>query len=213
LIETRALCRDLPGGPRLVFSDVHVPQGGRLLVLGPSGAGKSTWLSLAGGLLAPTSGEITVAGQALQGLAAGERDAWRGRQVGFLPQRLHLVDAFTVRENLALAYFALRRPVDPLAIEAALSGLGVADLAGRRPGQISGGQAQRVALARAVLMAPRVVLADEPTASLDDQAAATALDLLESTALRCGATLVIATHDRRVLQAQSGAQRLEVVSP
>jgi energy-coupling factor transporter ATP-binding protein EcfA2 len=119
LIETRALCRDLPGGPRLVFSDVHVPQGGRLLVLGPSGAGKSTWLSLAGGLLAPTSGEITVAGQALQGMAAGQRDAWRGRQVGFLPQRLHLVEAFTVRENLALAYFALRRPVDPLAIEAA----------------------------------------------------------------------------------------------
>ena len=109
-------------------------------------------------------------------------------------------DALTVADNLALVYFAAGLPRDAAAIHAALAALGVAALADRRPGQLSGGQAQRVALARAVLLNPRVILADEPTASLDDGAAAAALQLLREAAGRCGATLVIATHDRRVEQ-------------
>lgn len=210
MIQTRQLRYQYPGGPLLSFDDVNVPQGATLLLRGASGAGKSTWLALAAGLLAATSGEITVAGQALAGLGRAQRDHWRGLNLGFLPQKLHLSEALTVRENLALAYFAIGAPEDAAAIARALEALGVAELAQRKPSQLSGGQAQRVALARAVLMKPRIILADEPTASLDDHAAAAALKLLEQSAFDCDATLVIATHDARVRAALPGAMQHEI---
>lgn len=200
MIATQGLVYRYPGGSLLQFANMTVPQGTALLLRGDSGAGKSTWLALVAGLLTPTQGEITVAGQALHALAPAARDAWRARALGFLPQKLHLSDALTVADNLALVYFAAGLPRDAAAIHAALAALGVAALADRRPSQLSGEQAQRVALARAVLLNPRVILADEPTASLDDGAAAAALQLLREAAGRCGATLVIATHDRRVEQ-------------
>lgn len=210
MIQTRQLRYQYPGGPLLSFDDVNAPQGATLLLSGVSGAGKSTWLALAAGLLPATSGEITVAGQALAGLGRAQRDRWRGLNLGFLPQKLHLSEALTVRENLALAYFAIGVPQDAAAIARALDALGVGELAPRKPSQLSGGQAQRVALARAVLMKPRVILADEPTASLDDQAAAAALKLLEQSAFDCDATLVIATHDARVRAALPGAMQHEI---
>jgi putative ABC transport system ATP-binding protein len=103
-----------------------------------------------------------------------------------------------VHQNLAMAQWAAGQPEDAQRIRAALQALGVHDLAPRKPGQLSGGQAQRVALARAVLLQPQVILADEPTASLDDAAAADAVGLLLATAKAQNATLVIATHDARV---------------
>lgn len=214
MIQTRALRYAYPAGPELAFPDIDVPQGGTLLVRGRSGSGKSTWLALAAGLLAPTGGDAVVAGQALAGLSRTARDAWRGRSVGFLPQKLHLSEALTVARNLALAYFAIGRPADAARIAAVLQALGVGELAHRRPSQLSGGQAQRVALARALLLQPRVVLADEPTASLDDDAARAGLQLLQSSAREHGATLVIATHDARVAEALPGAMqyRLEAVA-
>lgn len=205
MIQTQGLAYHYASGPRLHFSDVHVSQGQTLLLRGDSGAGKSTWLALVAGLRSPTQGEVTVAGQALHALPHAARDGWRARHLGFLPQKLHLSDALSVAHNLGLAFFAAGLPRDDAAIHTALAVLGVAELAGRRPGQLSGGQAQRVALARTVLLKPRVILADEPTASLDDGAAAAALQLLREAAGRCGATLVIATHDRRVEQAFEGA--------
>jgi putative ABC transport system ATP-binding protein len=201
VIETRALRYEYPAGPVLSFYDVDVRQGGVLLLQGRSGSGKSTWLALAAGLLTPTSGEITVAGQPLSRLSRAARDGWRARHLGFLPQKLHLSDALTVERNLALAFYAAGAREDRDAVHGALARLGVADLAGRRPPQLSGGQAQRVALARSILMRPQVILADEPTASLDDEAAQAALRLLEDCAAQSNATLVIATHDRRVSQA------------
>ena len=211
MIRTRALRYDYPSGPRLSFPDVDVPQGATLLLRGNSGAGKSTWLALAAGLLTPTAGEVTVAGQPLAALSRAQRDAWRARHLGFLPQKLHLSDALSVERNLALAFYAAGVPQDRAAVQRALDSLGVGDLARRRPSQLSGGQAQRVALARSILMQPKVILADEPTASLDDDAAQGALRLLVDCAARCDATLVIATHDRRVPDALPAAQiyRLE----
>ena len=205
MVETRGLRYEYPGGPALSFDDLDVPQGATLLLQGASGAGKSTWLSLAAGLLTPTAGEIVIAGQRLSALSRTGRDAWRARSLGFLPQKLHLSEALTVERNLALAYYAAGVPENRFAVQRALDLLGVGELAGRRPSQLSGGQAQRVALARTMLMEPKIILADEPTASLDDEAALAGLKLLENCAFQCNATLAIATHDRRVQEALPAA--------
>lgn len=198
MICTRSLRYAYPGGTTLVFPDVDVAQGAVLLLSGPSGCGKSTWLALIAALVQPTAGSLTVAGQSLDTIKSVASDAWRAGAIGFLPQRLHLSAALSVYQNLAMAQWAAGQPEDALRIHAALQTLGVQDLAQRKPGQLSGGQAQRVALARAVLLQPQVILADEPTASLDDSAAADAVGLLLATAKAHGATLVIATHDARV---------------
>ncbi|MDT8990188.1 ATP-binding cassette domain-containing protein [Curvibacter sp. APW13] len=209
MISSQSLSYAYPRTPPLQFPDVDVPQGAVLLLSGPSGSGKSTWLSLVAGLVAPSAGHLQVAGQDMGALSQLAADAWRARHLGFLPQKLHLSSALTVQENLALAYWAAGLPVDSARIAQCLDELGIAALAARKPAQLSGGQAQRVALARSVLHHPQVLLADEPTASLDDEAAADAVSLLEGTAHAHGATLVIATHDRRVealLQTRLGAK-------
>ena len=218
MIQTRGLTYRYPDGPALVFPDVDVAQGAVLLLSGPSGCGKSTWLALVAGLVTPASGALTVANQPLAALKKIAADAWRARAIGFLPQKLHLSAALTVQQNLALAQWAAGQPEDAVRIQAALQSLGVQELAGRKPGQLSGGQAQRVALARAVLLQPKVILADEPTASLDDEAAADAVGLLLSTAKAHHATLVIATHDARIatlipagIDGQMGFQALRLL--
>ena len=208
MIHTRGLRHTYPGAAALHFDDASVPQGGTLLLRGPSGSGKSTWLALAAGLLTPQAGEMVVAGQPVVALPPGERDRWRARCIGFLPQKLFLSEALSVAENLALVYFASGQPVDRAAIARSLQALGLASLASRRPAQLSGGQAQRVALARALLLRPPVLLVDEPTASLDDAACAAALALLQQGAAQTGATLVIATHDARVVNTLPHAQTL-----
>lgn len=213
MIETRGLGHAYAGGPALHFADVVVPQGGTLLLRGASGSGKSTWLALAAGLLTPQAGELLVAGQPVVALPPGERDRWRARRIGFLPQKLFLSEALSVAENLALVYFASGLPVDRPAIAHALGALELGALAARRPSQLSGGQAQRVALARALLLRPPVVLVDEPTASLDDDACNAALALLHQSAAQTGATLVIATHDARVVNALPAAQVLAFRAP
>jgi putative ABC transport system ATP-binding protein len=198
MLRTQGLQFNYPSAAALRFADLQLEQGAALVLQGNSGSGKSTLLALAAGLLTARSGTMEVAGQNPALLSASQRDAWRGRTIGFLPQRLHLSDALSVFDNLALAYFAIGAKVDGAQILRSLDALGVADLAHRKPQALSGGQAQRVALARAVLMRPLVILADEPTASLDDAAANSAIMLLAQAAQRCGATLVIATHDARV---------------
>lgn len=210
MIETRGLGLAYPQAPVLHFPDVVVPQGGTLMLRGPSGSGKSTWLALVAGLLTPVSGEVVVAGQAVHALAGAARDGWRARCLGFLPQKLFLSEALSVSDNLGLVFFAAGLPVDRGAIDRALAALDLTALAGRKPSQLSGGQAQRVALARALLLQPRVLLVDEPTASLDDEACAAALDLLQRCAAGAGATLVVSTHDARVVHALPGAQTLRL---
>ena len=198
MISSRQLAFRYPDGPALRFDDIDVVQGGVVLLRGASGSGKSTWLALAAGLLAPASGDITVAGQSLKALGKVASDAWRATTIGFLPQKLHLSAALTVHDNLAMAQWAAGQAPDMARISEALGALDVHLLGKRKPAQLSGGQAQRVALARAVLLKPKVILADEPTASLDDATAAASLALLRATARTAGATLVIATHDSRV---------------
>src|SRR3989344_917541 len=206
MIRTRGLSYTYAtgGAAQLRFPDVDLRQGGTLLLRGRSGSGKSTWLALMAGLRGASGGDLFVAGTQLGTQRGAEIDAWRARSIGFLPQKLYLSSALTVADNLALAYFAAGLPRDDAAITRALAQVGVAELAARKPHQLSGGQAQRVALARAVL------LADEPPASLDDEAAADALALLQHSAAACDASLVIATHDQRVVQALAGVQTLDL---
>lgn len=167
------------------------------LVLGASGSGKTTLLHLVAGLLAPSAGEIEVGGQALAKLEGAALDRWRGRSVGIVPQKLHLVSSLSVLQNLLLAPYLAGLPTDSGRAFSTLEQLGLKDKAAARPHELSHGQAQRVAIARAVMNRPRLLLADEPTSNLDDASCFQALDLLQQQAGECGATLIVATHDQR----------------
>jgi ABC-type lipoprotein export system ATPase subunit len=168
------------------------------LLAGPSGSGKSTLLHILAGLTRPSAGRVVVAGTDVGALSTYALDRWRGRTVGLVPQRLHLIGAVRVADNLRLAQTLAGLPVDEARIVALLEAVQIADLKHRYPRELSQGQAQRVAIARAVVNRPALLLADEPTANLDDVHAAAALELLRTQALEAGATLVVASHDARV---------------
>jgi len=184
---------------------LHVPlweadQGAHRLVLGPSGSGKTTLLHILGGILRPSRGSVSVADQDLGALAAGELDRFRGRNIGIVLQRLHLIGSLTVADNLLVAQYFAGVAQDRKRVTEVLAGLDMADKAAAYPHELSFGQAQRVAVARAVVNRPRLLLADEPTSNLDDTRCLQALELLQGQARACGATLVIATHDQRIRQ-------------
>ena len=130
------------------------------------------------GLVRPSEGEVEVSGQHLGKLQGATLDRWRGATVGIVLQALHLVRHLSVRDNLRLAQYLAHLPQDDTRIDDTLGSLGVADKAARRPPELSQGERQRVAIARAVVNRPKLLLADEPTANLDDAAAALAVDLL-----------------------------------
>jgi putative ABC transport system ATP-binding protein len=196
------LIRDLrhaySGSDALQIREWQSEQGEHWLVLGPSGSGKTTLLHILAGILKPSFGEVLVAGQPLTKLKPKALDRFRARHVGIVLQRLHLVDSLTVEDNVVLAQFFARLPPDPCRAREVLKDLGLEDKAGAYPHELSFGQAQRVAVARAVVNRPTLLLADEPTSNLDDAHALQTLDLLESQANACRATLLIATHDQRI---------------
>lgn len=175
----------------------RVAAGAHCLVLGASGSGKTTLLGIVAGLLRPTAGRVEVAGEDLARLSGPALDGFRGRHIGFVPQKLHLIASLDVEANLALAQFMAGAAQDRARAREVLAAVGLADRLRAQPAQLSHGQAQRVAVARAVVNRPAVILADEPTSNLDDAHCAATLDLLEAQASACGATLVIATHDQR----------------
>jgi putative ABC transport system ATP-binding protein len=187
----------------------HVEQGAHWLVMGPSGSGKTTLLHVLAGILKPTSGSVTVAGQDLSALRPAQLDRFRGQHIGIVLQRLHLVSSLTVMNNLLLAQYLAGVSQDRERVRGVLASLDIADKADARPHELSFGQAQRVAVARAVVNQPRLVLADEPTSNLDDARCMQALDLLETQARSCGATLVIATHDQRIKARMANHYSLE----
>jgi len=182
----------------LRLDDWSVGQGEHWLILGPSGSGKTTLLHILAGILAPSEGSVAIAGQELDKLLASELDRFRGRHIGIVFQRLHLISSLTVLDNLLLAQFLAGKAQDRQGARSLLTNLGLADKAHSRPHALSFGQSQRAAVARAVVNKPRLILADEPTSNLDDANATAALDLLVEQARSCNATLVIATHDRRI---------------
>jgi putative ABC transport system ATP-binding protein len=198
VISVRGLEHRYAGTPVLSVPQWEVGRGERWLLLGASGSGKTTLLHVLAGLISPSAGEVTVDGANLNRLSNTERDRWRGANVGIVLQALHLFAHLTVRDNLRLAQYLGHAPQDDARVDEALDALGVRDKHARRPAQLSQGERQRVAVARAVVNRPKLLLADEPTASLDDAAAARAVELLIAQAARHGATLLVATHDARV---------------
>src|SRR5687767_8743691 len=198
MFELRDLEHAYDGATVLRIQAWRAEQGEHWLVLGPSGSGKSTLLHIIAGLLKPTQGEAIVAGQRLNALKPAEMDRFRGRHVGIVLQQLHLVPTLTVEKNVLLAQYLSGAEQDRGRVREMLASL---DLAGKErayPHELSHGQAQRVAVARAVVNKPALLVADEPTSNLDDGRCVQALELLESQACACKATLVIATHDRRI---------------
>ncbi|MCV2358728.1 ATP-binding cassette domain-containing protein [Paucibacter sp. TC2R-5] len=187
-------------GPLLQFDDFVLPVGQHLLLRGGSGTGKSTLLALLAGLLTPSAGSLHLGGAGLHKLSPRQLDAWRGANLGFVPQRLHLSAALSVNENLSLPYVSAGLKPEPARAAELLDRLGLSGLGERRPHRLSVGQAQRVALARALMRRPPFLLVDEPTASLDDDSAAQVIDLLLEAALEQSATLVLATHDGRIAE-------------
>jgi putative ABC transport system ATP-binding protein len=198
VIEVTGLRHSYGGRPVLAVDHWRAGAGEQWLVLGASGSGKTTLLHLLAGLLTAREGTVNLVGQDLAALGPAARDRFRGRHVGIVPQRLHLVDCLTVLDNLLLARYLAGLPTSAAHARETLAAVGLADKAGAYPAALSYGQAQRVAVARAVVNGPQVILADEPTSNLDDAHCAQTLDLLQAEARRGNATLVIATHDQRV---------------
>jgi putative ABC transport system ATP-binding protein len=198
LLEIRDLRHAVAGRIILAVPTWVVPPGAHSLICGPSGSGKTTLLHLIAGLLRPSAGVITVAGQDLDQLGPAGIDAFRGRRIGIVFQTLHLVPALTVADNLRLARYLAGLSRDDGRVMQVLAGLDLGEKAGARPRDLSQGEAQRVAIARAVINAPQLILADEPTSALDDGNCTRVLDLLREQAAACDATLLVATHDHRV---------------
>ncbi len=185
-------------GPIARIARLAAAPGETVLVVGPSGAGKTTVLLALAGLASMHSGQAWLGDIDLTGLDRRGRDRLRARAMGFVFQDLHLVAGLSALDNVLLAPFAAGLAPDAGRARALLDAAGLAELAHRPAEQLSRGQAQRVAVARAMLLRPRLILADEPTASLDDQTFETTLSILLQAARETGAALVIATHDGRL---------------
>ena len=186
--------------PVLCGIDMSVQQGECLFLAGPSGSGKTTLLSILGCVLSADSGVVRVLEHDVTHLNAEEQATFRREQIGFVFQRFHLFDSLTAVENVCIPLSLLRWKTS-IAVERAnylLDLLGLGSLARRNVTQLSMGQRQRVAVARALAADPRLILADEPTASLDEEAGLQAMTVLKDLCRRLNKTVVIVTHDARI---------------
>ena len=174
--------------------DLEAHGGEAVLVWGENGSGKTTLLSLLGGLDAPSQGSILLAGREIVGLKEAALARVRLLEVGFVFQTHHLIEDLTVEDNVGLPLRLARRPADERVAEL-LDAFGLTKLAARRPGELSVGESQRVAVARALANGPTVLLADEPTASLDTKGTAAVLEALRIARTSYDAAEVVAAHD------------------
>lgn len=182
----------------LSIPHLEVKESQHLLILGSSGSGKTTLLHILGGLLAPKQGRVTIGETDLYKLSGSQRDKYRGQNIGLVFQKAHLISALSVQDNLLLAQYLAGMAQDRGRVKEVLDELGLGDKRKKSVRELSQGEQQRVTIARALLNRPRVILADEPTASLDDKNAEKVIQLLKSQAEHYNASLLIATHDQRV---------------
>ena len=176
---------------------LNIPQGDFLALMGPSGSGKTTLLNLLGGLDRPSSGSVSIGGEAIEGLSNQRLAQWRARHVGFVFQFYNLLPVLTAERNveLPLLLTPLGKAERRNHVATALRLVGLAERAQHYPRQLSGGQEQRVGIARAIVTDPTLLLCDEPTGDLDRKSGDEILDLLQALNRDHGKTIVMVTHD------------------
>ncbi len=186
--------------PVLKNVDLNVKKGDIQLLMGPSGSGKTTLLSILGGILKPTSGEVTLLGQNITRLSPSKLSQFRLDTIGFIFQGFNLFDALTAAENVevALKMKGFRPRAARLEARDLLEQVGLGDRTHRLPRDLSGGQKQRVAIARALAGNPQIIMADEPTAALDSHSGQAVIELLRKLAKEGDRTVLMVTHDPRI---------------
>lgn len=191
--------------------DLDVKFGDIQLLMGPSGSGKTTLLSILAGILTPTAGSVRLLGQEITQLSSSKLAQFRLENIGFIFQGFNLFPALTALENVevALKLKGVRRAIARKQASDLLEQVGLADKAKQHPQDLSGGQKQRVAIARALAGNPQLIMADEPTAALDSRNGHAVIDLLRDLAKEKGRTVLIVTHDPRIIDVADKVTYLE----
>lgn len=197
MLQTKALSFSYPGHT-FMFPDITCAAKNGLLITGTSGKGKTTLLHLLAGLLKPDSGSIVINGTNLSSMSGRALDRFRGAHIGIVFQQSHFVQSLTVEENLLLANAMAGKKKSRMRARHLLGVMNMAGHENKKPAQLSQGQQQRVSIARALINNPSLILADEPTSSLDDTHCEAVVQLLLQQSQAAGAALLIVTHDHRL---------------
>ncbi|WP_342512865.1 ABC transporter ATP-binding protein [Sporosarcina sp. FSL K6-1522] len=174
-------------------------KGELIAIIGPSGSGKSTFLTIVGGLLTPTSGSVTINNKNLADINEKERSKIRLKEIGFVLQASNLIPFLSVADQLKLLDQVKKGNMTKPQLEELYEDLGIGDLRTKYPADLSGGERQRVAIAKALYSNPSVILADEPTASLDSDRAYEVMELLKNETKNKNTTTIVVTHDTRLV--------------
>ncbi|MBN9285095.1 MULTISPECIES: ATP-binding cassette domain-containing protein [Flavobacterium] len=200
MINTKDITFSYGKETAFAFPDIQCRDGEAILITGGSGKGKTTLLHLLGGLLRPQSGAIQVNNTDIGALSEKKLDHFRGENIGLVLQQSHFIESFSVLENVALASWLATGKQRIEKAKSLLKHLDLEKQMHKLPSQLSIGQQQRVSIARALINEPKVLLADEPTSSLDDENAFKVADLLDNLSKEFQSALVIVTHDSRLKQ-------------
>lgn len=198
MLFTKGLSFHYNGSRHFSFPDIQLSAGKDLLVLGKSGIGKTTLLHLICGILKPTDGSILIDDQRLSDLKTSALDKFRGSNVGLIFQKPYFIASLSLKENLEMVQFLSGKQKEQSAIHEVLDRLDMSGEVLKRPSELSQGQQQRATIAMAVLNRPKLILADEPTSSLDDENCDRVIQLLKDQAHDLNAALVVITHDHRL---------------